>query len=623
MWKNGELKAHARHALRKNYWTLILIFFILIFVGGMNTMSAKNVVYTAPDGISSGIMSYLSSEEAAISDDATGAEDASSASNEDAANNSSSSDGSGDSTADSNNKSGLGEYLDNIHDNPKVAAKIAQRTLDKFNGTGGFLYSIMYQVDKFIFSHSALAKFISIAAVVLYLPFYIFIWNGLYLGYQRVLIESQTYSKTRFRRIFSIFHMKGYVNACLVLLRRTIFLILLGILAFLPIAFLAAMSYGDISFGNYLDAIIAIAGMALFIVLTFITLRQYFSLILVPYILASEPRMKRKEAFKLSRKMMHGNIMHYIGFRLSFIGWHILEVLSFGILRVFFSGSYILLAQACLYLKLREHALEADFEEAQKIKGPLLTNPPQSALEGISPESIVADKSGFKIYPLEYPDMQPSRLNKIAKFMEGYEPTRHYSFVNIIMLFFIFSMLGWCWEVMLHIIRDGVLVNRGTLQGPWLPIYGVGGVLIILFLRRFADKPYVLFPITMLLCGVLEFSTSWYLETFMGQRWWDYSNYFMNLNGRICLEGLLTFAVGGLLFIYLLGPVLDNFLKKMNGKIKIVCACVLLVIFAIDVAYSSHHPNMGAGITDYGQSGQAQISQSQSASGSSGNGASG
>ncbi len=597
MWKNSEIKSHARCALRKNYWTLILLFFILVFIGGMNTISAKNVIYTAPSGIASSFMSYIFSE-----GDVYG----SSMGNNigDATNDTSRKNKNDNLDESSDAKIGLSQYLENVHDNPRIAAEIAKRTLDRFNETGGFLYSVMYQVDKFIFSHSVVAKFISIAIIVLYLPFYIFIWNALFLGYQRVLIETQTYSKTKFRRLFSMFRVKGYVNACLVLFQRTVFLVALGVIAIIPLAFLGVMSYCDISFGSYLDALVLFAALAMFVILAIIALRQYFLLLFVPFIIATEPLLKRKDVFKLSRKMMNGNIIHYIGLRISFIGWHVLEILTLGILRIFYSGSYLILTKACLYLKLRQHALDAGFDEIKKIENPYLTNPPNSSLDGIDAQSISSDKSEFKIYPIEYPDIQVSRLNKIAELVDGYEPTRHYTLLNLIVMFFIFSILGWCWEVMLHIIRDGALVNRGMLHGPWLPIYGTGGVLIILFLRKLADKPYVLFPVTMILCGVLEFTTSWCLETFHGVRWWDYSNYFLNIDGRICLEGLLTFAVGGILFVYFLGPILDNLLKEMNGKIKIVCVCVLIIVFSIDVAYSIHHPNMGAGITDYNQASQ-------------------
>ena len=105
---------------------------------------------------------------------------------------------------------------------------------------------------------------------------------------------------------------------------------------------------------------------------------------------------------------------------------------------------------------------------------------------------------------------------------------------------------------------------------------------------------------TIVVCGVVEYFTSYFLEVaHNGKKWWDYSGYFLNLNGRICAEGLLTFGVGGMLIVYILAPVLDNLIRRVPVR-ALMCACVLLIcVFAADQVYSGKHPNEGAGITDY------------------------
>lgn len=156
------------------------------------------------------------------------------------------------------------------------------------------------------------------------------------------------------------------------------------------------------------------------------------------------------------------------------------------------------------------------------------------------------------------------------------------------------------WEVTLALITEGMFVNRGTLHGPWLPIYGTGGIIILLLLKKLRPHPALLFVGTVVLCGCLEYFSSWYLElTHDGQRWWDYTGYFLNLNGRICAEGLLAFGLGGLATVYLLAPALDNLLARAHRRIMAVVAIVLLVAYVGDNIYSSIVPNTGAGITDY------------------------
>ena len=158
-------------------------------------------------------------------------------------------------------------------------------------------------------------------------------------------------------------------------------------------------------------------------------------------------------------------------------------------------------------------------------------------------------------------------------------------------------MLGWVWEVCLTLFSDGIFVNRGALFGPWLPIYGSGGVLILFVLQKLRDRPFLTFFLTILICGVVEYGTALYLETFKHLKWWDYTGYFLNIHGRVCLEGLLFFGIGGLAFIYILAPLLDQHFQKWNPKF-VTGLCVVLVLFlSLDFMYSSKHPNTGDGIT--------------------------
>ena len=105
--------------------------------------------------------------------------------------------------------------------------------------------------------------------------------------------------------------------------------------------------------------------------------------------------------------------------------------------------------------------------------------------------------------------------------------------------------MGWIWEVTFHLISSHTFVNRGVLHGPWLPIYGSGGILILICLKKLRNKPVVEFFASVVLCGFVEYFASLYLEISCGRRWWNYNGYFLNLNGRICAEGLLVFGLGG------------------------------------------------------------------------------
>lgn len=181
---------------------------------------------------------------------------------------------------------------------------------------------------------------------------------------------------------------------------------------------------------------------------------------------------------------------------------------------------------------------------------------------------------------------------------EGYLCERkRYSFCSMAMLFFSMSFLGWLWEVCLHLITNGCFVNRGFFHGPWLPIYGFGSLLILTALNKLRKKPWLEFLSIIILCGCIEYFISWALEQiYDGMKWWDYSDYFLNLNGRICAEGLLAFGAGGMLIVYLGAPFLDEMFGHIPKKVQISVCLVLTLFFCIDLIYSCQDPNIGNGI---------------------------
>lgn len=173
--------------------------------------------------------------------------------------------------------------------------------------------------------------------------------------------------------------------------------------------------------------------------------------------------------------------------------------------------------------------------------------------------------------------------------------------LQITLMFFLFSFIGWIWEMGIHLVEDGQLVNRGVLHGPWLPIYGAGAVMIIILFRNRRDQnPIIQIILMMVVCGVVEYGTSVFLEwMYHGKRWWDYTGYFLNVQGRICFLSLAIFAVGGMVIIHLLLPGMERKIDRINVRTLMVIVAVLVLVCLLDGAYSSVHPNTGSGITDY------------------------
>ncbi|TCL60470.1 putative ABC transporter type IV [Kineothrix alysoides] len=177
-----------------------------------------------------------------------------------------------------------------------------------------------------------------------------------------------------------------------------------------------------------------------------------------------------------------------------------------------------------------------------------------------------------------------------------------YGFFFYTPLFFLLSFAGWLWEVLIYMGMEGEFVNRGVLFGPWLPIYGTGGIILSFVLGRYEYKPVRVFFISMLLCSVLEYLASWILERTWGIRWWDYSNDFLNISGRICLWGSLMFGLSGWMLICYIIPYMRLLYRKIwkteNGRklLQLICLALIL-LFTADATFAADFPNMGKSIS--------------------------
>lgn len=124
------------------------------------------------------------------------------------------------------------------------------------------------------------------------------------------------------------------------------------------------------------------------------------------------------------------------------------------------------------------------------------------------------------------------------------------------LLFLTYSSCGWLFETVGELFKSKKLINRGFLIGPYCPIYGYGVMLITLLLSRYKEDIFLTFILAMLISGILEYFTSYFMEKVFNARWWDYSRLRFNINGRICLETLILFGIAGPLILDILNPLI-------------------------------------------------------------------
>ena len=162
--------------------------------------------------------------------------------------------------------------------------------------------------------------------------------------------------------------------------------------------------------------------------------------------------------------------------------------------------------------------------------------------------------------------------------------------INLNLLFFSYAFIGWCIEVTLKYLQFHRFINRGFLTGPWLPIYGSGAALITVVtsgLSPLESSVGTSFVVSFLLCGFLEYMTSYVLERRFHARWWDYSQKPMNLHGRVWIGNLLLFGLGGVLIVEWMNPLLLRLFEQMSFALREILALTLSTVFAAD--YGTSH----------------------------------
>ena len=156
--------------------------------------------------------------------------------------------------------------------------------------------------------------------------------------------------------------------------------------------------------------------------------------------------------------------------------------------------------------------------------------------------------------------------------------------------FFIFSFVGWLMETIYSYFVLGHFANRGFLFGPVCPIYGFGGLILILFLDKFKNNPVELFFVAIIVFSIFEYAIGYGLDALYNLWLWDYRNEFLNINGRICLFYSFAWGVVAIVFNYLLFPMVKNFLSFVSSKIplklQVIAINLCSMIFIIDVLYS-------------------------------------
>ena len=153
----------------------------------------------------------------------------------------------------------------------------------------------------------------------------------------------------------------------------------------------------------------------------------------------------------------------------------------------------------------------------------------------------------------------------------------------------VYAIIGWLWETPFVSVGQKKFVNRGFLRGPYIPIYGMACLTIVLSMKIFDSMlENGIFTIILqigfiaFVSAVWEYLTSWSLEKLFKMRWWDYSHHKFNLNGRIALDYTFGFGIGGYILWKFINPIFENLYLGLTPNILLILVIVFYTLFLID-----------------------------------------
>ena len=166
-------------------------------------------------------------------------------------------------------------------------------------------------------------------------------------------------------------------------------------------------------------------------------------------------------------------------------------------------------------------------------------------------------------------------------------PSDFIDLCELFLLYIAYSVLGWCGEMLYCSIPKGhICEKRGFLNGFLCPIYGHGALLVLYCLHGGFRNPVLTFIFGAIVTSILEYFTSWIMEKLFHMRWWDYSHYKFQINGRVCLLNSACFGLASVLLCHVVQPWLWAHITGLGAAITVPLASFIFGIYLMDTILS-------------------------------------
>lgn len=176
--------------------------------------------------------------------------------------------------------------------------------------------------------------------------------------------------------------------------------------------------------------------------------------------------------------------------------------------------------------------------------------------------------------------------NKISKKVK--KGIFDYSFRQILEYFIVYSILGYVIETLYGLLTKGVIESRQSmLYGPFCCIYGLGAICLLCIPKSAKKNNWTLFIAGFIIGSVVEYVVSWVGEVIFNIKWWDYSNFPLNINGRVCVYFSIFWGILTICLNKVINPTVDKVLGKIPIKVLHVLTVIIMVFMAFDFIISS------------------------------------
>lgn len=153
--------------------------------------------------------------------------------------------------------------------------------------------------------------------------------------------------------------------------------------------------------------------------------------------------------------------------------------------------------------------------------------------------------------------------------------------------FMLYCIFGWCYECTYCSIKSGHLQNRGFCHGPWIPIYGVGSCLLVLFTHGYEGNIFYLFCVGFIGGSCLELVTGVTMNKLFHMRWWDYSHNPLNFHGYICVPASIGWGFAAIFVMRVLHPRISSIPADWTYITFVIMNTMFYTLFVEDVILST------------------------------------